>query len=150
MIDYQNNGSPRAFACLARTFGFPWALLADGDEHGRNTISSLRNAAFSEAEIDARAVQLPDDADLEAYIVASAWRAMALAVAREFEAGLADDIDDAALAKCLRVHKPLWARRLGDRLRQTPPSVDDLPGAFARLRTILLENDPDHGAAGKS
>ena len=149
LIDYQNNGSPRAFACLARTFGFPWALLADGDEHGRKTISSLSNAGFSEGEVNARAVQLPDDADLEAYIVGSAWRPLALAVAKEFEAGLADDIDDAALAKCLRAHKPLWARRLGDRLRQTPPSVDDLPDAFARLRTILLENDPYHGAAGK-
>ena len=150
LIDYQNNGSPRAFACLARAFGFPWALLADGDEHGRKTISSLRNAGFSEGELNVRAVQLPDDADLEAYIVSSAWRPMALAVAREFEAGLADDIDDAALAECLRARKPLWARRLGDRLRQTPPSVDDLPDAFARLRTTLLENDPDHGAAGTS
>ena len=149
LIDYQNNGSPRAFACLARTFDFPWALLADGDEHGRSTISSLRNAGFSEDELSARAVQLPDDADLEAYVVDSAWRPIALAVAREFEAGLADDIDDAALAECLRARKPHWARRLGDRLRQTPPSMDDLPDAFARLRTILLENDPDHGAAGK-
>ena len=150
LIDYQNNGSPRAFACLARAFGFPWALLADGDEQGRNTIASLRNAGFSEGEIDARAVQLPDDADLEAYIVGSTWRPMALAVAREFEAGLAEDIDDAALAKCLRAHKPLWTRRLGYRLRRIPPSIEDLPGAFARLHTILLENDPDHGAAGKS
>ena len=150
VIDYQNNGSSRAFACLARTFGFPWVLLADGDEHGRNTTSSLRNAGFSEAELDARVVQLPDDADLEAYIAESAWRPMALAVAREFEAGLADDIDHAALAECLRKRKPLWARRLGDRLRQNPPSVGHLPGAFARLRTILMESDPDHGAAGKS
>ena len=150
LIDYQNNGSARAFGCLARTFGFPWALLADGDEHGRNTISSLRNAGFSEAELDVRAVKLPDDCDLEAYLAGSAWRPMALDVAREFEASLADDIDEAALAECLREHKPLWARRFGDRLRRTPPSVDDLPGAFSRLRTILLESDPDHGAAGKS
>ena len=149
LIDYQNNGSPRAFACLARTFGFPWVLLADGDEHGRNTLSSLKNAGFSEQELSGRAVQFPDAADLEAYIVGSTWRPLALAVAKEFEAGLADDIDDSALAETLRTHKPLWARRLGDRLRQTPPRVDDLPDALARLRTILLEHDPDHGAAGK-
>ncbi len=149
LIDYQNNGSPRAFACLARTFGFPWALLADGDEHGRNTLSSLKNAGFSEQELNARAVQLPDDADLEAYIVGSTWRPLALGVAQEFEASLADDIDDAALAETLRTHKPLWARRLGDRLRQTSPSVDDLPDALARFRTILLEHDLDHGAASK-
>ena len=149
LIDYQNNGSPRAFACLARTFGFPWALLSDGDEQGRNTLSSLKNVGFSEQELSTRVVQLPDDADLEAYIVGSKWRSLALAVAVEFKADLADDNDDTALAKTLRSHKPLWARRLGDRLRQTQPSVDDLPDALARLYKILLEHDPDHGAAVK-
>ena len=149
LIDYQNNGSPRAFACLARTFGFPWALLADGDEHGLNTFSSLKNAGFSEEELSAKAVQLPEDADLEAHIVGSTWRPLMLAVAKEFDALLPDDIDDPALAETLRTHKPLWARRLGDRLRQTPPNVGDLPDALARLRTILLEHHPDHGATTK-
>ena len=149
LIDYQNNGSPRAFACLARTFRFPWALLADGDEHGRNTFTSLKNAGFSDEEISARAVRLPGDADLEAYIVSSTWRHLALAVAKEFEASLAEDIDNAELAKTLRLQKPRWARRLGDRLRQTPPSLSTLPNALAKLRTVLLEHDPDHDAAGK-
>ena len=149
LIDYQNNGSPRAFACLARTFGFPWALLADGDDHGRDTLFRLKNAGFREQELDARTVQLPDDADLEDYIVGSIWRPMALVVAKEFEVSLADDIDDATLAATLRANKPVWARRFGDRLRQTPPDVDEVPDAFARLRTILMEHDPDHGTAGK-
>ena len=92
---------------------------------------------------------MPDDADLEAYIVGSTWQSLALAVGREYEASLADDIDEAPLTEILRSHKPLWARRLGDRLRQTSLSVGDLPNALARLRTILLEHDLDHGAAGK-
>ena len=149
LIDYQNNGSPRAFACLARTFGFRWALLADGDEHGKNTLSSLKNAGFSEQELNARAVQLPHNTDLEAYIVGSAWRTLALTVAKEFEASLADNVDDTTLSEILRAHKPLWARRLGDRLRQTQPSVGDLPDALARLHTILLEDGTDHGATDK-
>ena len=149
LIDYQNNGSPRAFACLARTFGFPWALLADGDVQGRNTLSSLKSAGFSDQELEARAVQLPDDADLEACIVGSTWRPLALAVAKEFEVGLPDDVDDAALAEALRRHKPLWARRLGDPLRQSPPRVGDLPDALARLHTILLDPEYEHGAADK-
>ena len=149
LIDYQNNGNPRAFACLARTFAFPWALLTDGDEHGQRTVASLRTAGFTEQELHTRVVQLPDDADLEEYVVGSVWRRPALAVARGFEAGLADDVDDAVLADALRAHKPLWARRLGDRLRLTPPTVDELPDAFGRLRAILLEHAPDYGATGK-
>ena len=149
LIDYQNNGSPRAFACLARTFGFPWALLADGDRQGRKTLASLRNAGFSEQELSARTVRLPDDTDLEGYVVWSGWRRLALAVAKDFDSGVAGNVDDAALAGTLRAHKPLWARRFGDRLRQKPPSVNSLPDAFGRLRTILLEHEPSNGAAGK-
>ena len=150
LIDYQNNGSPRAFASLARTFGFPWALLADGDKHGRNTLSSLKRAGFSDQELRAKVVQLPDAADLEAYIVASTWRPFALAVAKEFDASIADEADDVALTATLRNHKPLWARRLGGRLRQNPPSVEGLPDAFATLRTIVFERASDSGAARAS
>ena len=145
LIDYQNNGSARAFACLARAFRFPWALLADGDEHGRRTLASLRSAGFSEHELDAGAVQLPVDTDLESYIVNSQWRPIALAVAKEFSSSLADEVDDDALAETLRSHKPLWARRFGARLRQTPPSVSELPHALARIRTILMDHESDDG-----
>ncbi len=138
LIDYQNNGSPRAFAALARTFGFPWALLADVDEQGQNTFSSLKNAGFSTEELDARAVPLPDGDDLEAYFVKSALRPVALAVAKTFESGLDDNIDEHTLAEILRTNKPIWARRAGDHLRQNPPRVEDLPDAFARIRQILI------------
>lgn len=146
LIDYQNNGSPRAFASLARTFGFPWALLADGDQQGRTTLSSLKNAGFSAQELDVRAVKLPIDVDLEAYVVGSTWRSLALATAKEFEADLDEGVDDKALAEMLRRHKPIWARRFGNRLRQTPPTVADLPDVFARLYNILLDHEQVHGA----
>ena len=102
------------------------AVNTDGDQYGRKTLSSLKNAGFSEQELKARTVQLPDDADLEAHIVGSGWRPLVLAVAKECEKGIADDVGNAALAETLRTHKPLWARRLGDRLRRSPPAVDDL------------------------
>ena len=149
LIDYQNNGSPRAFACLARTFRFPWALLADGDDQGSNTLSALQMAGFSDQDLEARAVQFPDKADLESYIAASNLRHLALDVAAEFEIVRSDDLADAALAECLRRHKPLWARRFGDRLRQTPPSPHDLPDALARLHAILMDHDSDNGVPGE-
>ena len=149
LIDYQNNGSPRAFACLARTFGFPWALLADGDDQGRNTLSTLKTAGFTDPVLNARAVQLPNDFDLEAYIVGSTWRPQALSVAKQLDVRVPSDVDDVALADTLRRHKPLWARRLGDRLRQNPPPAADLPHALARLHAILLDHDHEHGTPGK-
>ena len=80
-------------------------------------------------------------ADLEAYVVGSTWRSLALAAAKELESDLDDKVDDTALAEILRSHKPIWARRLGDRLRQTPPRVGDLPDALARLHNILLDHE---------
>ena len=150
LIDYQNNGSARAFACLARAFGFPWALLADGDGQGRNTLASLRSAGFSEEELAARTVQLPNDTDLEDHVVSSAWRPLALAVAKDSDSGMAEKVDDAVLAKTLRAQKPLWARRLGEKLVRVPPTVESLPDALGRLREILLEHEASHGAAGNA
>ena len=150
LIDYQNNGSARAFACLARVFRFPWVLLADGDEHGRNTITSLENAGFGNEDIRARSIRFPDGVDLEDYVVSSTWRHHALAVAKQFDEGISEHIGNAELAETLRSKKPHWARRLGDRLRQSPPSVSELPIALAKLRTVLLEHDPDYDTAHRN
>lgn len=148
LIDYQNNGSPRAFAALARTFGFPWILLADGDEQGKNTLAALKNAGFSADELDEKTVPLPDGQDLEAYVCASSLRSVAHAVAKEFKPEIEDSISDDDLAEILRAHKPIWARRAGEKIRKNPPKVEDLPDAFARIRTVLIKQGADDGAAG--
>ena len=150
LIDYQNNGSARAFATLARTFGFQWALLTDGDDQGRKASSSLEKAGFSRDELNVRAISLPDGTDLESYFVGSPLHSIALEVAKEFEQGLDDGIADDALAEILRTHKPIWARRAGVKLRQNPPIIEDLPEAFVRIRTILIEERAGDGATGNA
>jgi len=147
LIDYQNNGSPRAFASLARTFGFPWVLLADGDKQGQSTLSALKNAGFSSEELDSRAVLLPVGNDLEAFISSSSMRPIVLAVAKEFVPDLNDDLSDDALADILRANKPIWARRAGEKLRQNPPRIKDLPEAFAKIRATVIEHESGDAAA---
>lgn len=149
LIDYQNNGSPRAFAALARAFGFQWVLLTDGDDQGRNASGSLEKAGFSRDELNMRVISLPDGTDLESYFVASTLRSVALEVAKELEQGLDDGIADDALAAILHAHKPIWARRAGDKLRQNPPLIENLPGVFARIRGILIE-EVCYDAAGNA
>ena len=150
LIDFQNNGSARGFACLARTFNFPWILLTDGDKHGQNTRNSLKNAGFDSCEIESRVVILPDNVDLERYIVDSTWRDMVFAVAGDLNTNLTNEIDDLEIATILRKNKPIWARLLGDRIRLAPPSENDLPDAFARLHTFIKEHNLNYGAADKS
>lgn len=150
LIDYQNNGSPRAFAALARTFGFPWILLADGDDQGRNTRASLENAGFGTNELDRKVVTLPDGQDLEAYICQSSLRPVVHAVAKEFRREIDDSISDDDLADILRAHKPIWARRTGERILGNPPNARDLPEAFAHIRKTLTEYGGKDGAAVKT
>ncbi len=150
LIDYQNNGSPRAFAALARTFGFQWILFTDGDEQGRNAHDSLKKADFSCDEMNKRAISLPDGTDLESYLVASPLRSVALEVAQEFEQDLDDGIADDDLAGILRTHKPIWTRRVGNKLLKNPPPIENLPEAFVRIREILIEEESGNDAASNS
>ena len=150
LIDYQNNGNPRAFAALARTFGFQWVILTDGDEQGRNASNSLEKAGFSCDELKKRMVSLPDGTDLESYFVASPLRSVALEAAKEFKQGLDDSIADDVLAKVLRKHKPIWARRVGNKLRQNPLPIENLPESFARIHKILIEEEAGDDTASNS
>ena len=150
LIDYQNNGSPRAFATLARTFGFPWVLLADGDEQGKNTLSGLKKAGFSSAELNEKVVLLSDGQDLEAYICGTSLRPIAHSVAKEFKPEIGDEISDDDLADVLRTYKPIWARRAGERIRENPHHVEELPDAFARIRATLIEHGEGDGAASNA
>ena len=138
LIDYKNNGNPRAFACLARTFGFPWVLLADGDLEGNRTMRSLVNAGFTSEELSASTVQLPCGFDIEKLVVSSVWRTVAIDVAREFKGELLNENDDFVLAEALRAHKPLWARRLGIRLKKEPSIVDSIPDELACLHAMIV------------
>lgn len=54
LIDAQNNGSPAAFAALARALGVPWLAVFDRDRAGREFVSSIRNRGFDAMEVQRR------------------------------------------------------------------------------------------------
>jgi len=147
LIDYQNNGSPRAFASLARVFKFPWILVSDGDDQGDGTIASLKNAAFTEAELNEKALLLPEDVDIESYIVGSSLRGMACETAQEFDMAITAASSDKEISSVLRTNKPIWARRLGLRLRKSPPDEADLPEVFKKLKNFIIEYEMSDEAA---
>ena len=97
VIDYQNNGSPGAFAALAPALEYLWSMLCDGDKGGNEHVEQLRSHHFTEDEIADRVTQLPAGIDLERLILGSALRPCLLAGMRELERAMADD-DQAMLA----------------------------------------------------
>lgn len=147
LIDYQNNGSPRAFASLARVLKFPWILLSDGDDQGSSTIASLKNAAFTEMELHEKAILLPENADIESYIVDSAFKEMARETAQEFDKAITASSTDEEISAVLRANKPLWARRIGLRLRISPSDEANLPEIFKKLKEFVVAHEINDDSA---
>ncbi|MCI1229439.1 ATP-dependent nuclease [Kerstersia gyiorum] len=136
VIDYQNNGSPGAFASLARSLGFQWAMICDGDDGGDSHIAQLRNRNFEEAEITQRLVQLPRGLDLEKFIASSPLRPLMLAAARELDDSIRDE--DAQLLPFADEHKEELAVRLSRQIRVNA-QVDSIPVEFRQLFVNLGE-----------
>lgn len=136
VIDYQNNGSPGAFASLARSLGFEWAMICDGDQGGDDHITQLKNKNFEDNEIQRRVVQLPKNLDLEKLIAASKLRPHLLKAAQELDDGIQDD--DKQLLPFAAGHKEELAVRLSQQIR-IYAHAEDIPTEFQQLFTKLGE-----------
>lgn len=130
VVDYQNNGSPGAFAALARALNYPWAMICDGDPGGNNHIDQLRSHNFTEAEIIDRVTQLPAGIELEHLIVGSALRPCLLAAARELDPTIVDE--DQVILTFAAANKEVIAVRTGVQIRQTADRAD-IPEQFRRI-----------------
>lgn len=130
VIDYQNNGSPGAFASLARALDYPWAMVCDGDKGGDDHIAQLKSHNFSDAEIGDRVIQLSKKVDLEVLLVSSKLRPCVLTAVRELSSEVKDT--DAALLEYSAAHKEEVAVRVGAHIRSTAKR-DDIPVEFTKL-----------------
>jgi putative ATP-dependent endonuclease of OLD family len=130
VIDYQNNGSPGAFAALARALGYPWSMICDGDQGGNDHVGQLRSHNFTDAEIADRVTQLPAGVDLERLIVGSALRPCLLAAVRELDPAVADD--DQAILAFAADNKEVVAVRVGTQIRLTADQ-GHIPEQFRRI-----------------
>lgn len=141
VIDYQNNGEPLAFVCLARALGFPWVITCDGDDAGNSVVTRLReDAEVPPTELAANALQLKVK-DLETLLVKEGLRPEILKVAAELESSAVDPaITDDSLIKLVQSKKVEYAVRLAGLLVKTPIDAARLPQHFRDLRQRLFPN----------
>jgi putative ATP-dependent endonuclease of the OLD family len=130
VIDYQNNGSPGAFAALARALEYPWAMICDGDQGGDDHIAQLKSHHFTDAEINNLVTQLPKGVDLEKLIVTSALRPCMLEAVMELSPQT-EDSDEALLAFASE-RKEEVAVRIGAHIRKSATATD-IPKEFRTL-----------------
>lgn len=70
LIDFQNNGSPGVFICLARAFEIPWLLICDNDQGGKDIIKQIPGQGILEEELKKIVRCLPiEGADIEMYLL---------------------------------------------------------------------------------
>jgi putative ATP-dependent endonuclease of OLD family len=69
LIDYRNNGSAGAFVRLARALQFPWLMICDNDDQGRNSVREAKTCGLTDAEVGKHARVLPGvGTDLESFL----------------------------------------------------------------------------------
>ena len=138
VIDYQNNGSPGAFAALARALSIPWFMVCDGDPGGHAHIEQISNRGFSQDEQTKR-TQMLDQVDLEGYLARHFAAELREIAEKHLKATFARGTEDPEfveneLAPHLRKHKTAWSMRLAQALEGKGMSRDRIPEAF---RVIL-------------
>ncbi len=68
LIAYQDNGSPAAFAKLARALDIPWLMFCDNDNGGRGHLSQIEQAGFSLGQQAQALPGSPPDMTLERFL----------------------------------------------------------------------------------
>ena len=148
VIDYQNNGDPIAFACLARALGFPWILTCDGDDAGNTVIRRLRDdAEFSSAQLESNTMQLRVK-DFETLLVKGGLRPEMIAVAQALESKIDPAIDDDSLIALAQGKKIDYAVHLAAMLLKAPIDAARLPQYVRDLKQRLFQQPVSNVNAG--
>ena len=128
LIDAQNNGSPAAFATLARALGIPWLAVFDGDRAGHEFKASILNRGFDAGEVRRRC-RMHEAGNLEQQLVRDLGDELDWFVK---EVGFDPNLDRDELAKSLHDKaQPHLSSLLAERVRNDNSFVRYLPAAFS-------------------
>ena len=136
LIDAQNNGSPAAFAALARALGIPWLAVFDGDRAGREFQRSILSRGFDADEVRRRC-RMHEAGNLEQQLVRDLGDELESVVK-----GVGGDpsLQRDELARSLHDDaQPRLAALLAKRVRSDACFVQYLPEAFKTAINDLRE-----------
>ena len=146
VIDAQNNGSPKAFAALARALDIPWIAVFDGDAAGREYIDQLAGRGFSRSELKDRC-RLHAAGDLEAQLVSDGLGAELRKILEKLGVDSASSLTNEELLEKLAKGKTGYAAELADRIRGNRRIAERGPEAFraaiGMLPTLKTTNGVD-------
>ena len=136
LIDAQNNGSPAAFAALARALGIPWLAVFDGDRAGREFEASILNRGFDADEVQRRC-RMHEAGNLEQQLIRDLGDELESVMK---ELGCDPSLERDELARSLHDDaQPRLAALLAERVRRDNSFVQYLPKAFNTAINDLRE-----------
>ena len=140
VIDAQNNGSPQAFAALARALDILWVAVFDGDAQGNKYKRQILKLGSEKAKL--KQLCLSHSAgDLEKQLVEDGFGSELRGILAELGVRGASDLTDEALVKRLRKRKMGYAAKLADRFRVDPNLARRGPAAFREgIGTLVMLN----------
>ncbi|MDE0029129.1 MAG: AAA family ATPase [Deltaproteobacteria bacterium] len=146
VIDAQNNGSPQAFATLARALDIPWCAVFDGDDAGKGYIEQFRKRGFDDDILEERC-RVHMDGDLEAQLVADGLGAELRKILEKLGIRDASSLTEEELLEKLRNEKTGYAVELAERIRGNRRVAERAPEAFraaiGMLPTLKTTNTVD-------
>ena len=140
VIDAQNNGSPVAFAALARALDIPWLAVFDGDAQGNKYKRQILKLGSDKAKL--KQLCLSHSAgDLEEQLVDDGFGSELSGILAELGVRGASNLTDKALVKRLRKKKVGYAAKLADRFRVDPSLARRGPAVYREgIGTLVMLN----------
>jgi putative ATP-dependent endonuclease of OLD family len=135
VVDYQNNGSPGAFAALARVLGFKWMMFSDGDAAAKGFVKELKGLHFTDKQVVASVKNFPET-DIEMFAAKSGLADDCRACLGEHSTAVAPKTAATAvdeLSVALRSKKPNWAYWLIEKLSRRKAGAADVPDFFKKV-----------------
>jgi len=131
VIDFQNNGNPDCFAVLARSLGYPWLIVVDGDPAGQDFLEKIEARHFSAQERTLRCSRLPAG-DLEQQLIADGLQAELKQALTDLGVAGAANLNDADLLAALKDAKGRYAAILARLCATDPVLAGRMPEPFRR------------------
>jgi putative ATP-dependent endonuclease of OLD family len=136
VIDFQNNGNPECFAALARSLGYPWVMVVDGDIAGNQFLSAVGNRNFTPAQMAQLSWQLPAGT-LEQQLVADGIQPELKTILAGQGVAAAAALNDAALVVAMKSDKCGYAAELAAQCAASLPLTQRMPLALREAITTL-------------
>jgi len=138
LIDYRNNGSAGLFVGLARIFAFPWLMLCDNDEQGKNSIKEVKNRGISDEQMKSFVRVWPDShKDLEEFLVKKGFAVdygeLIASNGKKLRNKPGDTGYDDEMLKIIREDKVGYAYGLIKKLREQNMKKDRVPDFLGAL-----------------